>query len=117
MENDNYKYDKSFLLALDNYPNKIIHAKIISLTQDEFPQEEITGKITSGSINIDGASAVRRTCSISMIANDVDLHSFYWGLSTKFKLEIGVENHIEEKYPDIIWFKQGIYVINSFSTS
>lgn len=117
MENDNYKYDKSFLLELDNYPNKIIHAKIISLTQDELPQEEITGKITSGSINIDGASAVRRTCSLSMIANDVNLHSFYWGLSTKFKLEIGVENHINENYPDIIWFKQGIYVITSFSTS
>lgn len=109
--------DKDFLLELDNYRNKTIYAKIISLTMDEYPQEEIMGKVTSGSINIDGASAVRRTCSLSMIANDVNLNSFYWGLSTKFKLEIGVENCINDEYPSIIWFKQGIYVINSFSSS
>jgi hypothetical protein len=28
-----------------------------------------------------------------------------------------VENSIDPTYPDIIWFKQGIYLITSFSTT
>jgi hypothetical protein len=32
-------------------------------------------------------------------------------------LEIGVENTIDDSYPNIIWFKQGIYLITSFNTS
>jgi hypothetical protein len=40
-----------------------------------------------------------------------------WGLNTKFKLEIGLKNTINKLYPDIIWFKQGIFLISSFNTS
>jgi len=54
--------------------------------------QEITGRITSGSINVDGASAVRRTCSLSLVANDVDINNFYWSLNTKFRVEVGLEN-------------------------
>lgn len=109
--------DPDFFKKLDQQKNKVIYAKIISLTNDETPQEEITGKITSGSINVDGASAVRRTCSLTLVANDVKLNSFYWGLDTKFKVLIGVENNISTDYPKIIWFPQGIYVITSFSSA
>lgn len=109
--------DTEFLKQLDQYRHKTIYAKIISLTIEEFPREEITGKVVSGSINVDGASAVRRTCSLSLIANDVNINSFYWGLNTKFKLSIGIENHINPNYPEIIWFPQGIYVITNFSSS
>jgi hypothetical protein len=38
-------------------------------------------------------------------------------LSTKFKLEVGLENTVDPTYPDIIWFKQGTYYISSFNTS
>lgn len=109
--------DTEFLKQLDQYRHKTIYAKIISLTIEEFPREEITGKVVSGSINVDGASAVRRTCSLNLIANDVNLNSFYWGLNTKFKLSIGIENHINPNYPEIIWFPQGTYVITNFSSS
>jgi hypothetical protein len=51
------------------------------------------------------------------VAKDVNISDFYWGLSNKFKLEIGVKNVINSNYPDIIWFKQGIFVITSFSSS
>jgi hypothetical protein len=64
----------------------------------------IEGCITNGSINIDGASAVRRTCSLSFIAKDVNINNFYWGLNNKFKLEVGLKNFINSNYPDIIWF-------------
>ena len=51
-----------------------------------------------------------------MIAKDVNINNFYWGLNNKFKLEIGVRNFINSEYPEIIWFPQGMYVINSFNT-
>ena len=69
--------DEEFLKELDLYPHKFIWAKIIALNWDEYPMEEITGKITSGSINVDGTSAVRRTCNLSLVANDVDINNFY----------------------------------------
>lgn len=110
-------YDKNFLLELDKQKNKIIYARITALTFDEKPIEFIEGRVTQGSINVDGVSAVRRSCSLTMIAKDFDYRDYYWGLNTKFKLEIGVENLINSNYPEIIWFKQGIYVFTSFNTS
>jgi hypothetical protein len=81
------------------------------------PIEYIEGKVTGGSINVDGNSAVRRTCTLSMVAQDVNINDFYWGLKNKFRLEIGLKNTFNCNYPEIIWFKQGLYVITSFSTS
>jgi hypothetical protein len=73
--------------------------------------------VTAGSINVDGTSAVRRTCSLTLVAQNIDYRSYYWGLNTKFKLEIGIENTLDNRYPHIIWFKQGIYLITSLNTS
>ena len=79
-------YDKDFLLQLDKTKNKVIYARITALTFDERPIETIEGKITQGSINVDGASAVRRTCSLTMVAENFDYQNYYWGINTKFKL-------------------------------
>lgn len=111
-----YNYN-DFLLELDRVKNKTIYAKVIALTFDEQPIETIEGRITGGSINIDGASAVRRTCSLSLVADNFQYNDYYWGLNTKFKLEIGVENNINPLFPKVIWFKQGTYVLTSFNTS
>jgi hypothetical protein len=62
------QYDKEFLLALDKQKNKTIYARIIALDFKESPIETIEGRVTQGSINIDGASAVRRTCSLTLVA-------------------------------------------------
>ena len=110
-------YNKDFLLKLDKSKNKTIYARITALTFDESPVEYIEGRVTGGSINIDGASALRRTCSLSMVAQDFNYSDYYWGLNSKFKLEIGVENLIDPAMPDIIWFKQGTYLITGFNTS
>ncbi|WP_291627906.1 hypothetical protein [Clostridium sp.] len=48
---------------------------------------------------------MRRTCNLTLIAKDINIKDFNWSLNTKFKLEIGLTNNIDEKYPDIIWFK------------
>jgi hypothetical protein len=75
------------------------------LSIDELPIEEITGKVTGGSINIDGNSAIRRSCSVNLIAQDININDYYWGVNTKFQLYIGVENTIDDQYDKIIWFK------------
>ena len=110
-------YPEEFLKALDNQRNKTIYARVIALTFDERPLESVEGRVTSGSINLDGASAIRRSCQLSMITPEVNLSNYYWSLNNKIKLSIGVANEIDNNYPDIIWFEQGIFVITSFNAS
>ena len=109
--------DKEFLRKLDSLHEREIYARIELLTFDELPIETIEGKITTGSINIDGNSAVRRSCSLTMVTNDQMYKQYMWGLKTKFNLAIGLKNTIDSNYPDIIWFNEGIYLITSFNTS
>ena len=109
--------DKDFLKALDKENQREIFVKIASLTFDENPIEFITGRATGGSINIDGNSSVRRTCSITLVAKELNIHDFYWGLNTKIQLFIGLQNRINPEYDDIIWFPQGIFLIVDFSTN
>lgn len=108
---------QNFLRELDNIKTKTIYARITALTFNESPIETIEGRVTQGSINLDGESSLRRTCALSLVATNLNYNDYYWGLNTKFKLEIGVQNNINPLYPEIIWFKQGIYLISSFSTS
>ena len=86
MTNKNYLLDKEFLKQLDNDRNRVVSVKLIAMDFDENPLEEILGQVTSGSINIDGTSAVRRTCSLSLVANELNIHEYYWGIKSKFKV-------------------------------
>lgn len=52
-----------------------------------------------------------------MIAHDIKINEFYWGLKSKFTLEVGLQNKINKNYDDIIWFKQGLFIITQFSTN
>lgn len=117
MSYSNPLFDIDFLYKLSTAKQREIFARITSLTWEEMPLEYIEGKVTGGSINVDGSSAVRRTCNLTLIAKGVNINDFYWGLHTKFKLEIGLRNKINPHYPDIIWFKQGLFIITSFNTS
>ena len=111
------QYDKEFLKELDKSRTKTKYARVTALTWDELPIQSIEGRVTQGSINLDGTSAVRRTCSLSMVVEDVDVSNYYWGLNTKFRLEVGIKNNVNPKFPEIIWFPQGIYLITSFSSA
>ena len=88
---NNPLHDAQFLLDLDNFNNKELFIRIIALDKKEMPIEQIEGKSTGGSINIDGTSSLRRTCNLSLIAKDIKLTDYYWGLKNKFKLEIGLK--------------------------
>ena len=60
-----------------------------------------------------------------MVTEDIDINEFYWGVKTKFKLEIGLKNNLKNQYaatensiyPEIVWFPQGTYVVTTFNTS
>ena len=109
--------DVDFLQELDRTQNKEVFVKIFALNLDGEILESIEGHVTQGSINIDGASSMRRTCSLTIVADELNIHEYYWGLHTKFKLSLGLKNEINSEYPEIIWFKQGEFVITSFSTT
>ena len=121
---DSSLLDDDFLIQLYSQKTRDIYARIISLDINELPVDRIEGKVTGGSINIDGDSAVRRSCSLSLVTEDIDINEYYWGIKTKFKLEIGLKNNLTNEYapdgkywPDIVWFKGGTYLISSFNTS
>lgn len=115
--NQSYLLDREFLAKLDAEKHREIFAKIISLTIDDNPIDTIEGRVTAGSINIDGTAAIRRTCSLTLVSQNLDINDFYWGLKTKFKLEIGLRNNIDSRYPEICWFPQGVYVVSQFNSS
>lgn len=111
------QYKRNELIRLDNARNREIFARVTVLDKYERPIEAIEGKITgSGSINIDGNSAVRRTVSLSMVAQDVKIHNVYWGLTSKVKIEVGIRNMDDGNTSQIYWFKAGIYVLTEFRT-
>lgn len=116
MDNSYALLDKQFLEKLHKETQREIYVKIISLTNDEYPIEEIQGLITDGSINVDGDSAIRRTCSLTFISNDI-INDYNWALNTRFKVSVGLKNSINNNYPNTIWFPQGTYIITSFSIS
>ena len=109
--------DSEFLIRLNNDRNRTIYAHIISLNQYEHPIEQLEGVVTAGSITIDGQSAVRRICSLTLSAKNLNINNVYWAMTTKVKIEIGLQNNVESKYDDIIWFKQGVFLITSFNSS
>jgi hypothetical protein len=58
---------------------------------------------------------MRRTCSLTMVTQNTDMNALYWALETKFQVFIGLKNMVDDRYDDIIWFPQGIYIITSYS--
>lgn len=109
--------DKEFLKKMDNYTQREVFAKLISLDWNERAIAEITGNIVSGNISVDGSSSTRRTCSLTITTDNSnsELNEIYWGLHTKFAVLIGLRNYIDNIHDDIIWFQQGVFIITSFS--
>lgn len=107
--------DKFFLKELDQQKERIIYARVVVLDWEEYPIVEISGMVTGGSVNIDGSSTVRRTCSLSLVTSTIDMDDMNWALRTKFNLFIGMQNNVSKDYEDIIWFPQGMFILSSYS--
>lgn len=121
----NYTYlkDKDFLKKMDEQRLKEQFVKITLLNWNEDPVEEIQGLATGGTINLDGKSSLRRTCSLSIFLKDNDYSGITnvgnkFAINTKVYVEVGFTNNTDQykKYP-IIWYPQGLFIINSVSSS
>ena len=117
-----YLSDPSFLMGFTKNKNTDLFIKIIILTMNEKPIKEIQGRVLSGSINVDGNSAVRRTGNLSIFIEENDASYMEIGglfsLNKKIKIEVGLLNNSEyyQEYP-ILWFPQGTYAIINLSSS
>ena len=84
---------------------------------------EIQGIVTSGNISVNGSSAIRRSGSLSLVAQEVNgktvskLTSVDNLISAekRVKIEIGLANYIDPTQGLIIWYNQGVFVIGSAS--
>ena len=92
-----------------------------SSISNEVPIREIQGRVSSGSITIDGSSSVRRSGNITFLAeeteNDLTDVDNLLSMNKKIKIFVGIENTIDKNYDDIIWFNQGVFVITQPSLS
>lgn len=140
-----YMNDSTFLSELDNLSVKELYVKLTALTWDEDPIQEIQGITISGTLNVAGNSTVRRTCNLTMYAeeenNDLSQVDKLFSINKKVRAEIGIKNTIADesiykhllprgeinkdmlkestyaKYGDIIWFPLGIFIIFNPSLS
>lgn len=106
-------------LLLEKLVNEKIqttYAKIVTYSFDEKPLSSIEGRVSGGSIQANGASAVRRTLSLSMVAKpeiaNIENLDNEIAINKKVKVYIGrlVKN-------EIMWFNCGFYVISSASVN
>ncbi len=116
-----YLKDDDFLIQIDTQRLQTQYIKLVLLNWNEEPIQEIQGIATSGSVSVNGNSAVRRTCSLSMTV-DQDYNNLITNVNNlisinkKLFLEIGIKN-ITDKYTEypILWYPQGTFVITSCS--
>ena len=113
-----YLKDNDFLKKFNETHLKEQYVKIIVLTFDEKPIQQIQGLVTGGNISLDGSSGMRRTCNLNMIVNQNNMNltntQNLLSINKKIEVLIGFVNNTE-KYLDypMIWFPQGVYVIIS----
>ena len=82
--------------------------KISFLDMDEHFLHSAEGIATTGSVNIDGASAIRRTCQLTFSTQDISAVDYFELYKTKFKLEVDLGKG---------YIGQGVYLLTSFSSS
>ena len=128
--------DKNFLNQLTDLRLKDLYVRLTVLSWSEEPIKEIQGKVTSsGTLNLDGSSSLRRTGSLTMFAdqksNDLTGIEHDISINKKVKIELGVLNKVPnevvertdannlefvtidyvQKYGEVVWFPLGIFVL------
>ena len=113
-----YLNDKKFLKQVDLMKIRVQSVKITVLNWNEEPIQSIEGIASSGSINIDGKSSVRRTANFNLVAdgiiNNIENIDNLISLNKKVFVEIGLKNFVDnKKYNkyETLWFPQGVFII------
>ena len=118
-----YLKDPQFLKYVDELQAKEQYVRIVVLDwKTEKPLGEIQGKTSAGSNNLNGSSSVRRTASLTLVADDeiYDITNIknLVSINKKIKLEVGFKNTTSwYKQYEKIWFPLGVYIIKTASIS
>lgn len=101
--------DITFLKELNNERNIFYYAKIIVLDSLEKPIKTIEGRVQQGSsISLNGDSSMRRTCTISLVAeeaeNDLSNLDNFLSINRKIKIAVGIDKWIDYS-KDIYYYK------------
>ena len=119
-----YLNDEIFIKEIDTQRLQNQYMKLTLLDWNENPIKEIQGYASGGSISLNGNSAVRRTCSLTMTIKDdkdtqiMDTKNMI-SIGKKVFIEIGIKNKTnkyKKQYP-IIWYPQGLFVFTQCSVS
>lgn len=126
MYNDFLK-DKAFLLKVNRHKHREYYARITVLDYEhEKPIASFEGKVISGNMNVSASSNTRRTGSLSVVfdetTKDITNINNLIAIDKKVQIEVGISNPLmldEEyaKYGDILWFKQGVFILTQASSS
>lgn len=127
MTSQDFLQDKTFLLKVNRHKHRIYYARIYILDfETEKSLAAFEGKVTGGSMSISASSNTRRTGSLQVVFDDTtknigDVNNLI-AIDKKIKIEIGISNPFNttdeySKYGDILWFKQGVFIITSASSS
>lgn len=119
--------DRSFLLKLNQHKVREYLAAIMVLDfETENPIARLEGKVVSGSMTVAANSAVRKTCSLTIVfdedtKNITDINNLI-AIDKKISLSLGLKNpfyHLSQyaQYGEELWFKQGLFVITRASSS
>lgn len=123
MFSNEFLQDQVFLKELDSQRIREHYLKIELLDFKENPISEIQGRATSGTINIDGDSSVRRTCNLSLVVDesnyDLTNPDNIISINKKVRISCGYRNfnNSYKHYGEILWFPLGVFIILSSSMS
>lgn len=124
----NFLNDRSFMLKVNRHKIKQYYAAILCLDfETEKPLARFEGKVVSGNINVAANSPTRRTATLSVVFdkqtyNITDVLNLI-AIDKKISMSIGINNPFYHtnpeyrKYGEILWFKQGTFVITKANSS
>ena len=97
---------------------KTLYAKIAILDRNELQIESIEGLCTGGSISLNAKSLMRRSGSLTVIANSenynlTDVDNVF-SINKRISISIGVE---KENSENIYWFPMGVFILSNASIS
>lgn len=121
----NFLQDKVFLSKLNHFKIKEYLASIVILDfETENPIAKLEGLVVSGSLNVAGNAATRRTGSFTLrfdnsIYNITSVNNLI-AIDKKISFSIGLKNQLfndpaYQDYGEELWFKMGIYYITGAS--
>lgn len=123
-----YLLDLNFCMQLDRLPIKEQLVRLQILNHDDcLTEQTLEGYVTSGNLNVNGNSTLRRTGSLQMVADETNREILkpenIISIKTRFALEVGFKNTLSLTYtyndssmcPDVFWFPLGVFIATSCS--